>query len=119
MLAMPFKMNSKDFSAYVRKDGVIISYSYRKGLPDKYTMDGKKHVDLGTNKRIVTVRFNPQTEIIADQILNEYRSGLIYLTVNTDTFLCEPTSAASKTPAMTRAGVVTAYDISPLTFEEL
>jgi hypothetical protein len=119
MLAVPFKMNSKDFSAYVQKDGVSITYIYRKGLPDKYTMDGKKHVDLGTNKRIVTVKINPQTEIIADQILDEYRSGLIFATVNTDVFLCEPTGQPTKSPAITVAGVVTAYQISPLTFEEL
>jgi hypothetical protein len=119
MLAVPFKMNSMDISAYIQKDGVSTTYVYRKGLPDKYTMDGKKHTDMGTNKRIVTIRFNPQSEDVVDQIINEYRSGLIFVTHNTEMFLCEPVSQATKSAALTVAGEVTAYQVSPLTFEEL
>lgn len=122
MITTPFRMNSKDFSAYVQKNGVSIAYSYRKGLPDKNTNDGVRHVDLGPNKRLVTVNFNPQPEDICDLILSEYRSGLINLTVRdngeTIMILTEPTSAATKTPIMTKAGV-TWFQISQLTFEEL
>lgn len=119
MYSKVFKMNSKDFSPYVHKEGVSFAYKYRKGLPDKDTMDGTTHVDLGKNKRTVTARFNPQTETIADTILNEYRSGLIFLTIDTGTFLSEPITEATKIPALSKKGVVTMYNISPLVFKEL
>jgi lambda repressor-like predicted transcriptional regulator len=119
MISKSVKMNSKDISAYVHKAGISIAYKYRKGLPDKYTMNNVKHVDLGESKRIVTLRLNSTSEEITDMIISEYRSGLIFLTIGSDTFLAEPIAEARKEPAITIAGEVTEYQISPLVFEEL
>ncbi len=119
MISTTVRMNSKDISAHVHKAGITIAYRYRKGLPDKYTMDDAKHVDLGKSKRIVTVRFNPTTENITDMILSEYRSGLVFLTIGGDTFLTEPISEPRKESAITKGGVVTMYQLPPLVFEEL
>lgn len=124
MIGTAFRMNGRDFSEHVHKEGVTISYSFRKGLPDKETMDGKRHVDLGKNKRLVTVRFNPTEQHITQSILTEYRSGLISLTVfdnavgSTVSFIAEPKTAINS-PALVRNNAVYLSQLSPLVFEEL
>jgi hypothetical protein len=124
MIGTEFRMNGRDFSEHVHKEGVTISYSFRKGLPDKETMDGKRHVDLGKNKRLVTVRFNPTDQPTTQAILSEYRSGLIALTIYDSavganiTITTEPKTAINS-PALIRNDGVFLEQLSPLVFEEL
>ena len=86
-------------------------------------MDGKRHVDLGKNKRLVTVRFNPTEQHITQSILTEYRSGLISLmlfdnAVGSIVFIAAPKTAINS-PALVRNNAVYLSQLSPLVFEEL
>ena len=124
MLCKTFKMNSKDFTTYAHKSGFSVGYQPVKGLSDKTTMDGTRHIDVIAYKRSVTIKLNPVTEAVAGLILAEYASSPIYLTIfdiktGADaTFLCEPTSIIGE-PAMVRSGVAVYYQIGNLTFSEL
>lgn len=124
MIGTAFKMNGKDFSEHVHKEGISISYTFRKGLPDRETMDGVRHVDLGKNKRLITVRFNPTDQPMTQAILSEYRSGLIALTIYDSavggdiTITTEPKTAINS-PVLVRSDGLRLEQISPLTFEEL
>jgi hypothetical protein len=117
-------MNSKDFTKYAYKSGFSITYAPVKGLSDKTTMDGTRHIDVITYKRSVTIKLNPATETVAGLIIAEYASSPIYLTIFdiktglNATFLCEPTSTIGE-PAMVRSGVAVYYQVGDLTFLEL
>lgn len=124
MLCKTFKMNSKDFTAYAHKAGFSMGYQPVKGLSDKTTMNGTRHIDVIANKRACTIKLNPVTEAEAALILAEYASSLIYLTIFdiktgvSVTILTEPTSVIGE-PAMVKSGAVVKYRISDLTFSEL
>lgn len=125
MLCKTWKINSSDFTAYAHKNGLQVSYVPVKGLQDKYTMDGVRHVDLIKMRRIITIRTNPVTEAVAGLILAEYISGLLKLTIfdlatNANvTIDVEPMSTVGEPALVSNSGTITYYQIAPLVFEEL
>ncbi len=124
MLFQPFKINSHDYTAHVRKDGISTNYVPISGLPEKYTMDGTLHDDVLINKAIYTIRFNPLIPAIAQEILNEYRAKHMYITVydistgTNRTIYVKPASILAA-PSLVTQGAVVYWQIGDLTFREV
>jgi hypothetical protein len=124
MLCKTWKMNSNDYTAYAHKNGLQVAYRQIKGLPDKYTMDGKKHIDLLASKRVFTITTNPMTEAEAAAILADYNAGVVSLTIfdlatGEDITISTEPSTASASVALVKINGTVYYQLSPLAFEEL
>lgn len=123
MLCKTFKMNFKEFTQYAHKTGMIITRVPVSALPEKYTMDGVLHDDVIKKKRNVTIRLNPVTSEIAQEILTEYDEAEVFLTIydlkqNADvTFLCK-TGQTKENPGIVKQGTAVLWQLGDLVFTE-
>lgn len=123
MLCHTFKINYRDYTKWAHKYGLSTSYQPIQGLPDKYTVDGTLHDDILTNKATYTIRLNPLPPGIAREILTEYRSNRVVLTVHDvatgldKTMLCKA-GTASGVVAMVKNGTATYWQLEDLEFIE-
>lgn len=124
MISKTFKLNSKDFTKYAHKSGLSVAYKSIAGLASKYTLDGTLHDDVLTSKATYKRRMNPVVPEIAKQILAEYRTPHVYLTIPDiatgvdKTVLCK-TSPANVEVALVQQGNATYWQLDDLVFEEM
>lgn len=124
MLFETFKINSNDYTAYVRKDGISTTYLPISGLPEKYTMDGSLHDDVIANKAIFTIRMNPLPPAVAQALLADYRALHMNITVpdistgTNITAYVKPSSILAA-PALVTQGAVVYWQIGDLAFREM
>ena len=118
-----FKLNGADFAQYVHEDGPQVTNVSVKGLPDEYTEDNKKHIDIRGRKDIYTYPFNPTSEAETRAIKNACAADPLWLTAyDTDigadrTFPVE-VSPVQQDPAFEEDGVKY-FQLAPITFSEL
>ena len=123
MLCKTFKINSVDFTQYAHKNGLSIAYTPIAGLPAKYTLDGTLHDDVIGNKATYTIRMNPTTPEVSQQILAGYRQHSVFLTIfdlaenREKTVLCK-TQNATVTDPFVKRGEAIYWQLAPLVFVE-
>jgi hypothetical protein len=123
MLCETFKIDTSDFTQYAHKSGLSIDYEPISGLPDKLTMDGAVHDDVIANKATYTIRLNPVTPAVAEQILTAYRQPNVFLTIRDVATgedvvkLCKTGKARVANPFV-RSGAAVLWQLDDLVFRE-
>jgi hypothetical protein len=123
VLCKTFKIDTTDFTQYAHKNGLAITYDPIAGLPEKLTMDGTLHDDVIANKATYTIRLNPVSPAVAEQILTAYRQPSVFLTIydaatGEDVVKLCKTGRAQVLDPFVRSGEAVLWQLDDLVFRE-